>query len=73
VLANLAEAGLIDLAEIREGDALEALACDLPTKLDPVLLDGAKGLYVDVRSEWRPACGQARLSSPMIRITVRHF
>jgi predicted O-methyltransferase YrrM len=45
---NLTEAGLIDLVEIREGDALETLACDLPETLDLVLLDGAKGLYADI-------------------------
>jgi predicted O-methyltransferase YrrM len=45
---NLTEAGLIDLVEIREGDALETLARDLPETFDLVLLDGAKGLYVDI-------------------------
>jgi predicted O-methyltransferase YrrM len=45
---NLTEAGLIDLVEIREGDALQTLACDLPETLDVVLLDGAKALYADV-------------------------
>jgi predicted O-methyltransferase YrrM len=45
---NLAEAGLIDLVEIREGDALQTLARDLPEKLDFVLFDGAKALYADV-------------------------
>jgi predicted O-methyltransferase YrrM len=45
---NLAEAGLTDLVEIREGDALETLAHDLPETLDLVLLDGAKALYADI-------------------------
>jgi predicted O-methyltransferase YrrM len=45
---NLTEAGLIDLVEIREGDALETLAQDLPATFDLVLLDGAKGLYADI-------------------------
>jgi predicted O-methyltransferase YrrM len=45
---NLTKAGLIDLVEIREGDALQTLASDLPQTLDVVLLDGAKGLYADV-------------------------
>lgn len=45
---HLTEAGLIDLVEIREGDALETLAHDLPETLDIVLLDGAKALYADV-------------------------
>jgi predicted O-methyltransferase YrrM len=43
--ANIAAGGLSDLVEIREGDALETLAHDLPTPIDLVLLDGAKGLY----------------------------
>ena len=45
---TLTEAGLIDLVEIREGDALETLAHDLPETFDFVLLDGAKALYADV-------------------------
>jgi predicted O-methyltransferase YrrM len=43
--ANLAAGGLSDLVEIREGDALETLARDLPDAIDFVLLDGAKNLY----------------------------
>ncbi len=43
--ANIAAGGLADLVEIREGDALETLARDLPDAIDLVLLDGAKGLY----------------------------
>jgi predicted O-methyltransferase YrrM len=45
---NLTRAGLIDLVEIREGDARETLAQDLPRSLDILLLDGAKALYGDV-------------------------
>ena len=45
---NLAAAGLSDLVEFREGDALETLASDLPETIDLVLLDGAKSLYMDV-------------------------
>lgn len=45
---NLMAAGLADLVEIREGDALETLATDLPDSIDMVLLDGAKALYTDV-------------------------
>ena len=45
---NLTEAGLSDLVEFREGDALQTLARDLPETLDVVLLDGAKALYADV-------------------------
>ena len=43
--ANLEEAGLEDLVELREGDALVTLARDLPDAIDLVLLDGHKGLY----------------------------
>ena len=46
--ANLAEAGLADLVEFREGDALETLATNLPGTIDLVLLDGAKALYSDI-------------------------
>jgi predicted O-methyltransferase YrrM len=42
---NFIVGGLADLIEIREGDALETLARDLPQQIDLVLLDGAKGLY----------------------------
>lgn len=43
--ANIDAGGLADLVEIREGDALQTLARDLPAGIDLVLLDGAKGLY----------------------------
>lgn len=42
---TVTEAGFDDLVEIREGDALDTLARDLPERVDLVLLDGAKGLY----------------------------
>jgi predicted O-methyltransferase YrrM len=42
---NFMAGGLSDLIEIREGDALQTLARDLPERIDLVLLDGAKGLY----------------------------
>ena len=45
---NLTAGGLADLVEIREGDALETLARDLPDTVDLLLLDGAKALYPDV-------------------------
>ncbi len=45
---HLAEGGLADMVEIREGDALKTLATDLPDAIDLVLLDGAKALYTDV-------------------------
>ncbi|MDQ7247387.1 O-methyltransferase [Dongia sedimenti] len=46
--SNLAEAGLIDLVEIREGDALQTLRVDLPETIDLLLLDGAKALYPEI-------------------------
>ncbi|AYG69463.1 MULTISPECIES: O-methyltransferase [unclassified Rhizobium] len=45
---NLTAAGLIDLVEIREGDALQTLGSDLPDTIDLLLLDGAKALYPDI-------------------------
>jgi predicted O-methyltransferase YrrM len=42
---NLEAAGLADLVEVREGDALETLARDLEESIDLVLLDGHKPLY----------------------------
>lgn len=45
---NLASAGLIDLVELREGDALQTLATNLPESIDLLLLDGAKSLYNDI-------------------------
>lgn len=43
--SNLTAAGLADLVEVREGDALETLARDLPESIDLVLFDGHKPLY----------------------------
>ena len=45
---HLMAAGLAEFAEIREGDALESLARDLPPVVDLLLLDGAKVLYPQV-------------------------
>ena len=47
---NLTEGGLIDLVEIREGDALQTLSVELPETIDLLLLDGAKALYPDILS-----------------------
>ena len=47
---NLVAAGLSDLVEIRDGDALETLSRDLPDAIDFVLLDGAKNLYPSILS-----------------------
>jgi predicted O-methyltransferase YrrM len=47
---NLTDGGLIDLVEIREGDALQTLSVDLPETIDLLLLDGAKALYPEILS-----------------------
>jgi len=51
---NIAAGGVSDLVEIREGDALETLAQDLPEQIDLVLLDGAKNLYPPVLALLEP-------------------
>ena len=48
--ANLTAGGLIDLVEIREGDALHTLSAGLPDTIDLLLLDGAKALYPEILS-----------------------
>jgi predicted O-methyltransferase YrrM len=45
---NLRAGGVLDLVEIREGDALQTLRVDLPNTVDLLLLDGAKALYPDI-------------------------
>jgi predicted O-methyltransferase YrrM len=47
---NLRKGDLIDLVEIREGDALQTLSVDLPETVDLLLLDGAKALYPEILS-----------------------
>jgi predicted O-methyltransferase YrrM len=47
---NLTAGGLIDLVEIRGGDARRTLSADLPETVDLLLLDGAKALYPEVLS-----------------------
>lgn len=47
---HLSAGDLLDLVEVRQGDALQTLAVDLPENIDLVLLDGAKALYSDVLS-----------------------
>ena len=51
--ANLAEAGLAEVAEVREGDAMQTFA-DLAAPIDLVLLDGWKDLYLPVLQLLRP-------------------
>ncbi|MGF6496307.1 putative O-methyltransferase YrrM [Luteibacter sp. 621] len=45
---NLTAGGVMDLVEIREGDALKTFATNLPESIDLVLLDGAKALYPEI-------------------------
>ncbi|MDR1310602.1 MAG: class I SAM-dependent methyltransferase [Burkholderiaceae bacterium] len=45
---NLTMGGLIDLVEIRLGDALQTLRADLPEEIDLLFLDGAKALYPEI-------------------------
>lgn len=52
--AHLQQAGLHDLCEIREGDALQSFARDMPAPIDLVLLDGAKPLYGSILSLLEP-------------------
>ena len=47
---NLTAGGVIDLVEIREGDALQTLSVNLPETIDLLLLDGAKALYPEILS-----------------------
>jgi predicted O-methyltransferase YrrM len=49
-LAQRSIAGLSDFVEIREGDAAQTLARDLPPSVDMLLLDGAKVLHGPVLS-----------------------
>ena len=51
--ANLTEAGLADVAEVRAGDAMETVA-DLPAPIDFVLLDGWKDLYLPMLRMLQP-------------------
>ena len=47
---HLTAGGLIDLVEIRVGDAPRTLSVDLPETVDLLLLDGAKALYPEILS-----------------------
>jgi predicted O-methyltransferase YrrM len=51
---NFVAGGLADLIELREGDAIETLARELPEQIDLVLLDGAKSLYPAVLTLLEP-------------------
>jgi predicted O-methyltransferase YrrM len=57
----LTAAGLSDLVEIREGDAIQTLAHDLPDRIDFLLLDGAKTLYLRVLALLEPRLREGAL------------
>jgi predicted O-methyltransferase YrrM len=59
--ATFAKAGVANLIELREGDALETLASDLPQSIDLVLMDGAKNLYPAVLSLLEPRLREGTL------------
>jgi len=52
-LANLSEAGLADVAEVRLGDARETLR-DVAAPIDLLLLDGWKELYLPILRQLEP-------------------
>jgi predicted O-methyltransferase YrrM len=58
---HLSAAGLAEFVEIREGDAIETLARDLPETIDLVLLDGAKPLYPRVLALVEPRLREGAL------------
>ncbi|WP_199520224.1 O-methyltransferase [Fulvimarina endophytica] len=51
--ANLSDAGLSEIAEIRVGDARETLL-DAPAGIDLLFLDGAKDLYLPILERLEP-------------------
>lgn len=64
--ANLLEAGLAELVDIRVGDAREILAHSAEGPIDLLLLDAAKGLYLEILQ-----CLQPRLRSGGLVISDR--
>jgi len=51
---HLRAGGLLDLVELRAGDAMQTLSVDLPENVDVLLLDGAKALYPDILALVQP-------------------
>lgn len=51
---NLQQAGLCDLVEFREGDALKTLSAGLPNSVDMLFLNGPLQLYVGVLKTVEP-------------------
>src|SRR5437868_5705460 len=69
---NLTAGGLIDLVEIREGDASQTLSVDLPDVIDLLLLDGHKSLYPEILSlvESRLRTGACIVADDAAQLTV---
>jgi len=58
---NLMKAELREYVDLREGDALQTLAQNLPEKIDFVFLDGAKYLYTSVLRLLKPNINERAL------------
>ena len=72
---NVALAGLSEFVEVREGDATETLAHDLPPSVDFLLLDGAKVLYPAILRlvEPRLHTGSLVVASLCMAVATRSF
>lgn len=68
---NLTAGGLIDLVDIREGDALQTLGVDLPETIDLLFLDGAKALYRDILELVEDRLRPGASSSPTTPMSAR--
>ncbi|MEM6804217.1 MAG: class I SAM-dependent methyltransferase [Bacteroidota bacterium] len=51
---NFQEAGLEDVIDVREGDALQTLSRDLPDEIEFLLLDGWNDLYLPLLEQLEP-------------------
>lgn len=60
-LRSARDAGVGDIVEVREGDALDTLSRDLPASVDLLFLDGAKDLYLPVLDLLEPRLGPGAL------------
>lgn len=55
------------IVQVREGDAMQTLAVELPAEIHLVLLDGAKDMYIEVIGLLEPHSFPAPWSSPTTR------
>lgn len=51
---HFADAGVSDLIEVRAGDAIDTLSCNLPASIDMLVLDGAKAIYPEILQQVQP-------------------